>query len=97
MTRYLTHSSLGAFGLSLLVYAVGLYVYENRTNICGDWLGLYIAIGGCWVAVAAAAGFGASSYFTRSGLLGASSLGTLLMAGLMYLIVGSIASACSGV
>ena len=97
MTRYLAHGSLGFFALALVVYATGLYVYEQRTNVCGEWLGLHIAMGGCWVAAVAAVGFGASAYLKRSGLLGFGSLGVLLLAGFMYVVIGSIASACSGV
>jgi hypothetical protein len=97
VSRYLTHSALGLFALSLVVYAAGLYVYQHRTNVCGEWLGLYIAIGGFWAAAAGAAGLGASAYFKRSKLLGAGSVTAFLLAGLMYIVVGSIASACSGI
>lgn len=97
MTKHLTHGSLVALGLSLLVYVAGIYLYKHRTNLCGEWLGLYIAIGGCCVAVAAGIGLGANSYIKRSLFFAVGSLGTLLLAALMYVIVGSIASACSGV
>lgn len=97
MTKCLTPSSVALILLSVVVFATGLYVYDHRVKVCGDWLGLYIAIGGSWIAVLGGVFLAATAYLRGSKILGACSLLVFLLAGIMYVVVGSISSACSGV
>jgi len=97
MTKYLAPISIGLVLLSFAVFAIGLYVYDHRVKVCGDWLGLYIAIGASWIAALGGVFVAAAAYFRGSKLLGGCSLLVLLLAASMYVVVGSIASACSGV
>lgn len=52
--------------LSLLVYGFGIYLWEARAIVCGDYFGLNIAIAGSGVAGVAGAAIALRGYFASS-------------------------------
>lgn len=83
--------------LSVLTYAGGIYIWQARSVVCGDYFGLNGSIVGSGIAGLAAAIFGLQGYILPSRKLFAFSILTFAFAGVMYFFVGVMAVGCSGV
>ena len=90
-------ASSALFLLSLLVYGFGIYLWETRSIVCGDYFGLNVALTGSGVAVVAGVAIAIRGYFASSRRLFAHSLLTIAFAGVMYFFVGVLAVGCSGI
>lgn len=97
MVRYLARLSAVLAVSSIAVFAIGLFVYERRTQVCGKWLGLHIATAGIWLAAAAGAVLAVQAYNRKSKARAAGALALFLWSGFIWVAIGSIASVCSGI